>query len=95
MGKSKPQGWKLNPNEVNWGMNNSSSGKTGQFARKLKITSTLMFLEHLPTKIKVEGEIPSGNYSKKEMQKLRKELEATLFNKLERLVAQKLKVKGR
>ena len=60
--------WSLNPKEISWGMNNSSSGKTGQFARKLKTTSSTIFLTHTPTNIMVQGEVPVGNYSKKEMQ---------------------------
>lgn len=95
MGKNQAGTWRLNPQEVTWGMNNSSSGKSGQFERKLKTTSTCMFLLHKPTDIKVEGKIPAGNYSKKEMQKLRVALEQSLFLELEKLVAKKLKIKGR
>lgn len=85
----------IDPQEVTWGMHSSSSGKSGQFERKLKTTSCTVFLTHVPTGIKVEGEIPSGNYSKKEMQQKREALKQELFIKLEKQVANKLRIKGR
>ncbi len=54
-----------------------------------------MFMVHRPTGIHVEGEVPPGNYSKKEMRKKRENLIQTLFLKLELEVAKELKVGGR
>lgn len=95
MSKKQATKWSLDPNEVTWGMHGSSSGKSGQFERKLKSTSSTVFLTHLPTDTKVEGEVPDGNYSKKEMQQKREQLRQALFGQLENLVAKKLGIKGR
>jgi len=95
MGKKTKQEWHLDPEEVSCGLHGSSSGKSGQFERKLKTTSSTIFLTHEPTGLRVEGEVPPGNYSKKEMQKEREILKNTLFQELEWLVAKQLKVKGR
>lgn len=73
--------WKLNSNEVSYSCSGSSSG--GTFARKTKVTSSRIQLAHKPTNIKVEGEVLPGHYSKKEMQKLKTELEKRLFIELE------------
>ncbi len=94
MTKKAKKEWHLNPEEVSWGMQGSSSGKGGQFERKLKITSSKIYFTHEPTGIRVEGEVPLGNYSKKEMQQKRNELKQFLFQELERQVAKKLKIKG-
>lgn len=87
--------WSLNSDEVSYGMHVSSSGKSGHFQRRLKTTSSRIFLTHEPTKIQVEGDIPPGNYSKREMQQKRNILKQLLFLELERKVAKKLKIKGR
>jgi hypothetical protein len=92
--KSKSKAWHLNPDEVSCGWHSSSTGKSGIFERKFKTTSRQVFLSHDLTDTKVEGEIPAGNYSKKEMQKKTKELEEILFSELELKVAKKLKIKG-
>ena len=76
-------------------MHGSSSGRSGQFERKLKTTSTTVFLTHEPTGTRVEGLVPPGSYSKKEMQQKREMLKLSLFAELENLVARKLNVKGR
>jgi len=93
--KSKPKTWHLNPDEVSSGWVSSSIGKSGVFARKLKTTSKRLFLKHDPTGIKVEGEIPAGNYSKKEMKEKTMEVERKLFTELELKVAIKLRIRGR
>jgi hypothetical protein len=95
MSKKIKKEWRLNPQEVSCGMHSSSSGKTRQFERKLKTTSSYIFITHEPTGIRVEGEIPLGHYSKKEMQQMREALKQSLFTELERKVAAKLRVKGR
>lgn len=61
MSKKPAKKWKLNPNEVTGGFDGLSSGKSGQFERKLKVTGSTMFLKHIPTGITVEGEVPSGH----------------------------------
>jgi protein subunit release factor A len=95
MSKNAKQKWSLDRADVSYGQWGSSSGKTGQFERKLKKTSSTIFLTHTPTGIRVEGEVPPGNYSKKEMQKKRGELKESLFLKLENMVAEHLGISGR
>ncbi len=85
--------WNLNPEEVGWSWQGSSGG--GTFERKTKITACRIIGEHLPTKIKVEGEIKAGHYSKKEMQQLRADLQKRLFAELELKVAKHLRIPGR
>lgn len=87
MSKKKAEKWRLDPAEVTWGMHGTSSGKSGQFERKLKTTSSTVFLTHMPTGLRVEGQVPAGNYSKKEMQKKREQLKQSLHLELEQLVA--------
>jgi protein subunit release factor A len=76
-------------------MHGSSSGKSGQFERKLKVTGSTIFLKHIPTGITVESKIPLGHYSKKEMQLKREQLKQALFGELENKVAKSLNIKGR
>ena len=93
--KSKPKTWHLNPDEVSCGWVSLSIGKNGVFARKLKTTNKRLFFKHDPTGIRVEGEIPAGNYSKNEMKEKTKEVERELLSKLELKVAKKLRIRGR
>jgi hypothetical protein len=51
-------------------------------------------LTHLSTGLEVEGEIPSGHYSRGEMRTRRDELIAELWPVLERKVAQHLRIPG-
>lgn len=85
--------WTLNPNDVNWTGSGSSSG--GTFERKTKVTSRSLKLYHVPTKVYVEGEIPAGHYSKKEMKKLVDKLKEQLYKELEQKVAKHLRIPGR
>lgn len=95
MSKKTKQVWSLNPAEVSGGITSYSSGKTGQFERRLKTTSYTIFLTHEPTGLRVEGKILPGNYSKKEMRRKQKDLKQSLFKDLEYLVAKKQRIKGR
>ena len=52
-------------------------------------------MTHIPTGIEVTGEIPTGNYTKKQMRQLRQELEQKLFLELEAKVAKHLRIPGR
>lgn len=92
MNKKDKSKWSLNPGEVSSGFTSSSSGVSGQFHRKLKTTSCTMTLSHEITGLSITGEIPAGNYSKKEMQQLRENLYIKLFADLERQVAKKLRI---
>jgi hypothetical protein len=87
--------WSLDPKEVGVRASGSASSESGQFSRRLQRRSYRMTLSHAPTGIQVQGEIPDGRYSKKEMQKLRKDLHERLFLVLESKVAKHLRVSGR
>lgn len=87
--------WKLDPAEVGKGWGSSSSSKSGQFSRRLKVTSATLTLVHIPTGLEVKGEVPAGNYSKKEMRRLREELYARLFSVLAQKVGKHLRAPGR
>jgi hypothetical protein len=87
--------WQLDQNDVGGGWSTSSSTKSGQFSRRLKVTSARLTLTHLPTGLEVRGEVPDGHYSKKEMRKLREELYARLFLVLEEKVGKHLRAPGR
>jgi len=73
---------KINLKDTSFGWWGSSSGKSGSFARKQKITECQATLTHKPTGISVRGEIAPGHYSKKEMQTMRKNLQNELLEKL-------------
>lgn len=76
----------MDKSDVATSSSSSSSGKSGQFARASKVTSFEMTMVHRPSGITVTGKVPPGHYSKREMQKLRRELESSLWTELERRV---------
>lgn len=53
-----------------------------------------MTLSHQATGISISGEVPAGNYSKKEMQQRRARLYTELFTELERRVGKELRIAG-
>lgn len=79
--------WRLDRKEVTWGWIGSSSKISGRVKSNWRL-----YLEHLPTGTKIEGEIPEGFYSKKELTKLRKELKERMYFDLEKRVAKALKI---
>ena len=87
--------WSLDPEDVVYRGCGSSSGKSRQFSRRLRETGYRIVLVHRPTGLEVQGEIPAGSFSKKEMQKLREELYRKLFAELEAKVARHLRAPGR
>ena len=76
---------RINLIDISWGWSGSSSGGSS-FARKTKITSRRLWMVHNPTGIRVDGEVPSGHYSKKEMKQLTEDLKDNLLVKLEQKV---------
>jgi hypothetical protein len=87
--------WEMKGEDVTWKGSGSSSGKTGNMARKTKVTSAFYELTHRPTGLTVQGEVPAGSYSKKEMRALKERLFARLFKELEEKVARHLRIPGR
>jgi hypothetical protein len=89
--------WTLPENEVSC----SGGGGTSTRRKKRSIASRAVdlrswhyALKHLPTGIEVEGEVPEGNYSQKQMQQKRKELKISLWLKLQVKVAKHLRLPG-
>ena len=90
--------WHLDPSEVRTSSLASSSGKRHRSARdsrKLDERAITMRMEHAPSGLFVEGVIPEGHYSRKEMGRLYDELSARLFRELEAKVARHLRIPGR
>ncbi len=88
--------WKLPPSEVNESWLGSSSGRPlARSSRALASTGRSVTFRHVPTGLEVTGQIPTGNYAKKEMQCLTQDLRIRLWKELEDLVAARLRIRGR
>ena len=89
--------WHLDPAEVRVeGMSSSSGGRSQvRQSRALDVRSRSMTLIHGPTGLRVEGMIPAGSYSRKDMQLQSRLLQQRLFSELEQLVARSLRIPGR
>lgn len=92
--KGTPE-WRLETKDVVGGTTSFSSGASGKGGRKTQARSRKIYLKHLPTDIRVEGEIPQGHYSREEMRRAHQALEEALFAELEERVAKALRIKGR
>ena len=89
--------WNLNPDEVaisSGTVRKGHRGKLSKSGRKVESRELELTLTHQPTGIKVSGAIQSGNYSRKELSKLKQELEARLFSDLEKKIAKFYKIPG-
>ncbi len=73
--------------------NGPASGPRSSRARQTR--NEVMILVHVPTSIEVSGEIPAGNYTRKEMIAERDKLHASLMAELETQVAKRLRQAGR
>jgi hypothetical protein len=89
--------WHLNSREVHksTGIGTLSIRKNARQPRQMDKRDATINLIHTPTKIEVNGSIPEGHYSKKEMIQLRKSLYKALFIELENKVAKFLKIPKR
>jgi hypothetical protein len=88
----------LNQNEVSWGSHGSRTGARNKLSRAsaaVDTSSVELYLKHLPTGVEVQGEVPAGHYSNKQMQAAKE----TLWNELQELlclaVAKHLRLPGR
>lgn len=89
--------FKLKPEDINRsssGFTSSGRSKLGQ-SRSLDSRSLELRLKHVPTGVEVAGTIKSGNYSREDMRKRRRELESQLIDALTQAVATHLRVPGR
>lgn len=94
---SKPA-WKLDSSEITWGWGATTIGKrrkVNRASRAIDERSEHFWLEHKPTGIRVQGEIPMGHRSRKQGQKLKQELYDRLYAELEDEIAKHLRVPGR
>lgn len=87
----------LNESDIQASFGSSSSGGRGKVRqpRSSDLRSARLELLHVPSGVKVNGEIPSGHYNRKQMQKLTLELKGRLAEELKQQVAKKLRVAGR
>jgi hypothetical protein len=87
----------LKPVDIASGWSQTSAGarSVNRASRASCVTSAECFLEHLPTKVRVSGDIPKGHYSRAEMTRLKAELFARLSAELEAEVAKLLRIPGR
>jgi protein subunit release factor A len=99
MPANKPKPWRLDPSDVlvdrSW---MRASGRGGNIARTSRAVGTQegrIRLTHAPTKIQVDGVVPEGEFTRKEMSAAMNLLHAELFAKLEKLVAKHMRLAGR
>ncbi len=88
--------WNLDPKDVGSHESTGSSSYRGSHGR-LQTTRHLFSytLKHIPTGVLVSAKVPPGNYSRKEMRRLREQLYQQLFVELEAKVAKHLRIPGR
>ena len=83
----KPQSrhFRLDANDVleSWSSLSLAGRSRASESRKLDRRSGQLVLKHSPTRVSVEGTIPLGSYSKKEMQCLKARLRTELWTRLE------------
>ena len=94
----KGEDWAMSRDDVRMGGYGTSSGHSKPLARSSRrdgLTSSTMHLIHQPTGLRVDGTVPRGHYSRKEMVKERERLHKHLWDELERKVANHLRIPGR
>ena len=94
---SKRKRWKLDPAEVSWSTEGSTSTKRRKhrLSRQLDERSLRVILLHIPTRIEATGDVITGNYSRREMDAARDALIEKLIVELEGKVARHLRIPGR
>jgi hypothetical protein len=88
-------GFKLDPRDVTWGIVGSSSGRTRPTRRSRAETgssSSRITLTHVATGVTVEGEVPSGRYTRGQMRTAKEQLHARLFSEIEAKVARHMRL---
>mgnify|MGYP007080183204 CR=1 FL=1 len=97
---NKKNSWKIDLKDVSIGGGGfmRSGRQTSRWTKQPSIMdekSKNIELIHKPTQITVNGEVPLGHYSKKEMQHSTEALKTKLFLELETKVAKYLRIPGR
>ena len=88
--------WNLDPGEVVAGSESAASGGGKQKSQSggVDLRDYRVWLEHRPTGIRAEGQVPDGHYTREEVKILEAELRKSLFAELELKVARHLGVSG-
>ncbi len=89
--------WHLPESEVHCsggGSTRTHRKKLTHASRAIDERSWRLKLVHAPTGVEVEGEVPMGNYSKKQMQEARERVYQELYRELEKRVAKHLRLPG-
>jgi hypothetical protein len=84
--------------DITWGWHGLRTGARKKLSRAsaaVDTSSWRLFLKHLPTGIEVQGEVPPGHYSNKQMRDEKDRLWAKLQEQLRLAVAKHLRVPGR
>lgn len=92
--------WTLEPSEVSisWSSSLRSTRRRTGMARSSRAEDTrsaVVRLVHRPTGLEIDGEIPSGHYSRNDMQQQKEALVTRLCPELEAQVAKHLRIPGR
>ena len=84
--------WRLDPREVIAGYDSTASPQTSltDLPRSTDVTEYTVWFEHRASGIRVEGKVPRGHYTGKELELLEIELRKSLFAELELKVARSL-----
>lgn len=90
--------WRLNPGDVHVSGSMSTSSRSRPTRRShaaMGPSGATVELTHGPTGITVQGEIPLGRYTKRQLNTERRKLCERLYPELEKQVAQHLRIPGR
>ena len=84
--------WRLDPRQVIAGYDSNVSPQTSltDLPSAADVTEYTVWFEHQATGIRVEGKVPHGHYTSKELELLEIELRKSLFANLELKVARYL-----
>lgn len=99
VGNDDRRRWTLEPAEVQISGSASSSSmrrRTGmaRSSRAEDSRGAVVRLVHQPTGLEIEGEVPTGHYSRSEMRSRKDALIAELWPQLEKRVAKHLRIPG-
>jgi len=88
--------WCLDAREVISGYDSTAPPHTslGELPSDGDVRRYIVWLEHKVTGIRVEGMVPDGRYTRRELELLEIELRKSLFAELELKVARRLRVPG-
>jgi hypothetical protein len=91
-GETQVRRWRLDPREVISGYTSASAPQTilNNLPEPSDIRGYSVWLQHSGTELRVEGTVPPGQYSAKQLELMEIELRKSLFAELELKVARHL-----